>query len=60
MIRRSVGSSCDHEVVLHSPPSGRQGNRVVGISEYSVKVGDYLLGSATDRQGNISTRGRGV
>ncbi len=44
LIRRGVRSSCDHEVVLRCPPSGRQGNRVVGIRELGVEVGDYLLG----------------
>ena len=56
LIRRGVRSSCDHEVVLRCPPSGRQGNRVVSIGEYGVEVGDYLLGGSTDHQGNISTR----
>jgi len=60
LICQSVGSGHDHKVVLRSPPSSRQGNRVVGISEYSIEVGDYLLGGSMDRQGNISTRGRGA
>ncbi len=37
-----------------------QGYRVVGIDEFSIEVGDYLLGGSMDRQGNISTRYRGV
>ncbi len=60
LIRQSVKASRDHEVVLHCPPSGRQGYRVVGISEFGVEVGDDLLGGLMDCQGNISTRCRGV
>ncbi len=60
LICRSVGASHDHKVVLHCPPSGRQGYRVVGISKFGIEVGDYLLGGSTDHQGNISTRSRGA
>ncbi len=60
MMHQSVGSSRDHKVVLCYPPSGRQGYRVVGIEEFSVEVGDYLLRGSTDHQGNISTRDGGV
>ncbi len=56
VICRGVRSSCNHEVVLHCPPSSRQGNGVVGFREFGVEVGDYLLGGSTDHQGNISTR----
>ena len=60
MICQGVRSSHDHKVVLHCPPSSRQGYRVVGIDEFGVEVGNYLLGGLMDCQGNISTRGRGV
>ncbi len=33
---------------------------MVGIGEFGVEVGDYLLGGSTDHQGNISTRCRGA
>ncbi|HYS44127.1 MAG TPA: hypothetical protein VEM32_09135 [Geobacteraceae bacterium] len=60
LMRRSVGSSGDHKVILRCPPGGRQGNRVLAVSEFGVEVGDYLLGGSTDRQGNVSTRHRGA
>jgi len=60
LIRRSVGSSRDHKVLLCCLPSGRQGYRVVGIDEFGVKVCDYLLGGLMNHQGNISTWGRGA
>ncbi len=60
LIHRSVRSSHDHKVVLHCPPSGRQGNQVVGVHKFGIEVGDDLLGGSTDCQGNISTRGRGA
>ncbi len=59
MICQSVGSSCDHKVVLCCPPSSGQGDRVVGIREFNVEVGNYLLGGSMDCQGNVSTRYRG-
>src|SRR6266702_2854436 len=59
-MRRSGGTSHDHEVVLRSPPCGGQGNRVVGVHKFGVEVGDYLLGGSTYRQGNISTSCRGA
>src|SRR6266702_3971243 len=43
-MRRSVGSSCDHEVVLRCPPCGRQGNQVRAIGKFGVEVGDDLEG----------------
>ncbi len=60
LIRRGIGSSCDHEVILHCPPSGRQGNWVGSISELSIEVDNDLLGRSMDCQGNIATRGGGA
>ncbi len=60
LICQSVGSSHDHKVVLHCPPCSRQGNWVMSIGEFGIEVGDYLLRRSMDRQGDISTRGRGV
>ena len=60
LICQSVRSSCNHKVVFHYPPCSRQGNWVVSIGEFSIEVGNYLLGRLTDCQGNTSTRGRGV
>ncbi|HYS43376.1 MAG TPA: hypothetical protein VEM32_05280 [Geobacteraceae bacterium] len=60
LMRRGIGSSGDHEVILCCPPCGGQGNRVLAVSEFGVEVGDNLLGGSTDRQGDISTRCRGA
>ena len=60
LMHQSVGSSCDHKVVPHCPLSSRQGNQVMSIGEFSIEVGDYLLGGSMDCQGNISTRSRGA
>ncbi len=59
-MRRSIGSGRDHEVLLRCPPSGRQGDWVVGIGEFGVEVFDNLLRGSTNRQGNVSTRGGGA
>ena len=59
-MHQSVGSSCDHQIVLCHPPSSGQGDRVVGSGHFSIEVGDYLLGGSADHQGNVSTRCRGA